>query len=109
MECILANEWYNSINLKHFQDGCFTKVFSIHSVYFWDNLPKTISEIYRVLKPEGTIILTLCAGKKGETWTDINNMLEQQVIPILGQNGFKSEYYGLKRATIPVIIEPRLR
>jgi len=49
---------------ENFQDGCFTKVFSIHSVYFWDNLPETISEIYRVLKPEGTIILTLCAGKK---------------------------------------------
>jgi ubiquinone/menaquinone biosynthesis C-methylase UbiE len=78
-----------NVNKLTFQDGYFTKVFSIHSVYFWDNLSETISEIYRVLKPEGTIMITLCDGKNGETWDDIKVMIEQQIIPIMEQNKFK--------------------
>jgi ubiquinone/menaquinone biosynthesis C-methylase UbiE len=71
-----------------FQDGSFSKLFSIHSIYFWDNLPKTMSEIYRVLKSKGTIVLTLCDGKSGETWGDTKDLIEKQVIPIMGQSGF---------------------
>ena len=42
-----------NVNQLNFLDGYFTKVYSIHSVYFWDNLPKTILDIYRILKHEG--------------------------------------------------------
>ena len=73
-----------------FQDGYFTNVFSIHSVYFWDSLPETISEINRILKPGGTIIITLCNGKNGETFNNIKDMLEMQLIPIMEQNKFKN-------------------
>ena len=89
-----------NVNQLVFQDGYFTKVFSIHSVYFWDNLPETISEIYRVLKPQGTIILTLCSGKNGESWDDIKNMLEQRVIPIMVQNRFKNVIMNLLFSTM---------
>ncbi|RDI38027.1 class I SAM-dependent methyltransferase [Falsibacillus pallidus] len=67
----------------------FTRVFSIHSIYFWDITPETISEIYRVLKPNGTVTITLCNGKNGETWTGIQNMLEEKLIPLMLQMGFK--------------------
>ena len=80
----------SNVNNLVFQDGSFTKVFSIHSIYFWENLLKTISEIYRVLKPEGTVIITLCDGKNGQTSNDTKDMIEQQVIPIMGQSGFKN-------------------
>ena len=73
-----------------FQNAYFTKVFSIHSVYFWDNLPETIAEIYRVLKPEGLILLSLSDGKNGEKWNGVKDMLEQQIIPIMKQMGFKN-------------------
>jgi ubiquinone/menaquinone biosynthesis C-methylase UbiE len=78
------------VNQLAFKDESFTKVFSIQSVYFWDKLHETISEIYRVLKPEGTVIITLSDGKDGETWNDIRTMLEQQLIPAMQQNGFKN-------------------
>ncbi|HET7579580.1 MAG TPA: class I SAM-dependent methyltransferase [Bacillales bacterium] len=74
-----------NVNQIPFRDGHFTKVFSIHSVYFWEYLPGTISEIYRVLKPSGQVIITFCNGKDGETWGDI----EQQVIAFMRQAGFK--------------------
>lgn len=31
-----------------FEDEQFDKVFSIHTIYFWDDLSATISEIFRV-------------------------------------------------------------
>jgi ubiquinone/menaquinone biosynthesis C-methylase UbiE len=81
---------HGNVNQLAFQDEYFTKAFSIQSIYFWDNLPETISEIYRVLKPEGTTILTLCDGKSGEIWSDIKNMVEEELIPIMQQKGFRN-------------------
>lgn len=36
-------------NVKHmpFKDKSFSKVFSIQSIYFWEDLPNTMSEIYQ--------------------------------------------------------------
>ena len=71
-------------------NALFTRVFSIHSIYFWDITPETVSEIYRVLKPKGSVTITLCNGKDGETWNGIQRMLEQQLLPIMTQIGFKN-------------------
>ena len=79
-----------NVNHLAFKDNYFSKVFSIHSVYFWDNLPHTMAEIYRVLKPTGTLIITLSNGMDGEPWDEINDMLEQQLIPIMQQSGFEN-------------------
>jgi len=80
----------SNVNQLDFPDEYFTKAFSIHSVYFWDNLSKTILEIYRVLKPEGTILLTLCDGKNGEISDNIKILVEQEIIPNLKQCGFRN-------------------
>lgn len=79
-----------NVNQLAFPDERFTKVFSIQSVYFWDNLPETMTEIYRVLKPEGTIVVTLSDGKSGETWESIKNLIETQIVPIMEQKGFRN-------------------
>lgn len=71
-----------------FQDEYFDKIFSIHTIYFWDELSVTISEIFRVLKPGGVFILTLCDGKKGEIWDGIRSMIDEQIIPIMKNKGF---------------------
>jgi ubiquinone/menaquinone biosynthesis C-methylase UbiE len=80
----------SDVTSLEFQNESFSKVLSIHSIYFWDNLPKTISEIHRLLKPEGTTVLTLCDGKSGETWDGIKTLIEQQVAPCMNQSGFKN-------------------
>ncbi len=78
-----------NVNDIPFDNNLFTKVFSIHSIYFWDITPETVSEIYRILKTNGTVTITLCNGKNGETWTGVQNMLEEQLIPLMIQTGFK--------------------
>jgi ubiquinone/menaquinone biosynthesis C-methylase UbiE len=77
----------NVVNLP-FQDNMFSKVFSIQSIYFWDTLQETVMEIYRVLKEKGSIVITLSDGKDGNSWTGIQAMLSEELIPIMKCIGF---------------------
>ena len=40
-------------------DESFSKAYTINTVYFWGDLNKSMSEIWRVLKPDGIFINTL--------------------------------------------------
>lgn len=42
-----------------FRDETFDKVFSVNTIYFWDDLQLVFSEIRRVLKPKGQIIISV--------------------------------------------------
>jgi ubiquinone/menaquinone biosynthesis C-methylase UbiE len=75
-----------------FPNEHFDKVFSIHTIYFWDNIAETISEIYRVLKPGGFFVVTLCDGKDGEVWEGVKNMIEDQLIPSANNIGFQEVF-----------------
>jgi ubiquinone/menaquinone biosynthesis C-methylase UbiE len=77
-----------NVNKLPFEDGHFDRVFSIHTIYFWDDLSETLSEIYRVLKPGGYFIITLCDGKDDEIWEGIKSMIEERLIPIAKENRF---------------------
>ncbi|WP_423406729.1 class I SAM-dependent methyltransferase [Heyndrickxia sp. MSNUG] len=73
-----------------FENQQFTRVFSIQSIYFWDQIEETLSEIYRVLIHEGKMVLTLSNGKAGIMWNGINEMVENEVIPHMKKIGFKN-------------------
>ena len=74
-----------------FADRQFDKIFSIHSVYFWSDLIQTSTEIERVLRPGGRLVLTLCPGKVGEEAdAETQTLLHAQVIPALQRLGFAS-------------------
>lgn len=42
-----------------FDNGYFDKVFTVNTIYFWENAVATLAEICRVLKPDGMLIVTL--------------------------------------------------
>lgn len=42
-----------------FENETFDKVFSVNTIYFWDDLQSALSEIWRVLKPEGQIVISI--------------------------------------------------
>lgn len=41
-----------------FQDKTFDKIFTVNTVYFWEQPVEYLNEIYRVLKDNGTFVLT---------------------------------------------------
>jgi len=41
-----------------FEDEVFDKIFTVNTVYFWENPVDFLNEIYRVLKDSGTFVLT---------------------------------------------------
>jgi len=48
---------YEGIKLP-FQDEVFDKIFTVNTVYFWEQPVEYLNEIYRVLKDSGTFVLT---------------------------------------------------
>jgi ubiquinone/menaquinone biosynthesis C-methylase UbiE len=42
-----------------FANHSFTKVFTVNTLYFWDEKQQILSEIRRVLKPEGMLIISI--------------------------------------------------
>ena len=72
-----------------FKNEDFHKIFSIQTIYFWTDIDKTISEIYRVLNQDGIFILTFSDGKEDETWEGIRDVAKNQVIPHMRKAGFK--------------------
>jgi len=45
-------------NVIPFEDSFFDKIFTVNTLYFWQEPEKLLSEIYRVLKPDGNFCLT---------------------------------------------------
>src|SRR5204863_4096825 len=69
----------------------FDKVLSIHTFYFWSDPVQGIAEIFRVLKPNGMMVVTLSTGKAGAEATGLEHFqttLEEQIIPAMKQLGF---------------------
>jgi ubiquinone/menaquinone biosynthesis C-methylase UbiE len=45
-------------NTIPFEDNSFNKVFTVNTIYFWQEPEKLLSEIYRVLLPKGILCIT---------------------------------------------------
>jgi ubiquinone/menaquinone biosynthesis C-methylase UbiE len=75
-----------------FADNQFDKIFSIQTLYFWSEPSQTLSEIFRVLKPGGMLVVTLSTGTIDNTETTglerYQLLLEEQIIPYMKQLGF---------------------
>ncbi len=49
--------WYEGKKLP-FSDKTFDKIFTVNTVYFWEEPVQYLNEVYRVLKDKGTFVLT---------------------------------------------------
>lgn len=78
-----------NFNKLPFHNENFNTVFSIQTIYFWNDIAATLSEIFRVLKPKGVVILTFSDGKEDESWEGIRGIIENQVIPSMTNTGFR--------------------
>ncbi len=79
-----------------FADNQFDKIFSIQTLYFWSDPPRTLTEIFRVLKPGGMLVVTLSTGTINNTETTglegYQILLVEQIIPCMKQLGFTQAF-----------------
>ena len=66
--------WQGSVEQIIFAKDWFDAVTAFETVYFWPDLPRCFREVYRVLKPGGTLLI--CNESNGDTdkdkkWTEI--------------------------------------
>jgi ubiquinone/menaquinone biosynthesis C-methylase UbiE len=73
-----------------FEENSFDKVVSIHTFYWWAEDPRVIlTEMFRVLKPGGTLIFTFSNGKIGEERDYYDHpFIEEQLFPLMKSIGF---------------------
>ncbi|WP_214793011.1 MULTISPECIES: methyltransferase domain-containing protein [unclassified Exiguobacterium] len=70
-------------------DTSIDHVFSVHTLYFWEDVATVLSEIKRVLKPNGTFVITYCDGKGDMQWNGITDLINEQFIPEATKLGFQ--------------------
>ncbi len=81
----------NGITLP-FANGSFNKIFTINTIYFWDDSIKILDEIKRVLQPKGKFIITLRPKRQMINYPftkyGFNMFSKQDATQLLAQNGF---------------------
>jgi len=75
-----------------FSDASFNKIFTVNTIYFWEDAKKNLSEIKRVLQPKGKFIVTLRPKRQMQHYPFIKYgftlFSKEEVIELLKQNGF---------------------
>lgn len=83
---------YGEVTALPFADASFDKALSIHTLYFWTDPVKALTELRRVLKPEGALVLTFLARDRwpeGETAATISGVYAGwEVVQLMREAGF---------------------
>lgn len=88
-----ASFFHTSADQLHFEDECFDKIFTINTLYFWEEPKKDLSELKRVLKPNGKLFVTIRPKKYiqhfGFTKYGFNMYSQEEAADLLQSCGFK--------------------
>jgi ubiquinone/menaquinone biosynthesis C-methylase UbiE len=81
------------VNKISFDNSTFDKVFTVNTIYFWPNPKDDLKEIYRVLKPNGRLIVSFRSKEKMEKFDFTKNGFRlfepKEVVQLLLDAGFK--------------------
>lgn len=88
-----------------FEDRAFDKVFTVNTVYFWEEPVAFLNEIYRVLKDDGTFVLTFGQRRFMETlpFTEYNFTMysNNEMEELISRSHFKRMKISEKEEDIP--------
>jgi ubiquinone/menaquinone biosynthesis C-methylase UbiE len=75
-----------------FEDNTFNKIFTINTIYFWNDPIKILHEIERVLQPKGKLIITLRPKHLMENYPftkyGFNMFSREEIVQLLSKSNF---------------------
>jgi len=75
-----------------FTDNSFNKIFTINTIYFWEDASKILAEIKRVLQPKGKLVITLRPKRQMKNYPftkyGFTMFSKEEVEQLLTENGF---------------------
>lgn len=84
---------HGNVQQLPFHDNSFNKIFTINTFYFWDDFPKVIRELKRVLLLGGVLIISVRPKHNlvdfPVTEFGFSLFTETEIIEILSENGFR--------------------
>lgn len=84
-----------------FEPESFNYITAFETIYFWENLPKNLADIYKLLKPEGKLIIALEAYKENGAIKNYSSVLDclnlklyeaEELVGLLKKAGFESTF-----------------
>jgi len=98
-----------------YPDGQFTKACAVHSMYFWPSLEAGLRELYRVLAPDGTLVVAVRSRREGAGVFDpsrygFSDAQVDEVLATLASIGFRdaaAQTREIGRETIMAIVAHR--
>lgn len=76
-----------------FSPAAFDKVFSVNTVYFWDNKKAVLAELHRVLKPGGILSLAIRPKKLMQHYPFVKYGFDlfskEELVALLNENHFR--------------------
>lgn len=81
-----------------FNDNTFDKVFTVNTIYFWENETDILAEVRRVLKPDGIFIVTLRPKYVMDQLPVVEHgfttFTKDNVVNLLAENSFETIYHS---------------
>ncbi len=85
--------YHASADKMPFENAIFDTIFTINTLYFWDNPQQVLNEISRILKPEGKIVIAIRPKEIMEHLPfvkyDFTTYNADDVIDLLSENGYR--------------------
>jgi len=85
---------YADANDLPFENNSFSKIFTVNTFYFWNNHNTVLTELKRVLKKGGALIISIRPSHNLEkfpvTKYDFSIFSQQEILDLLNDNGFNS-------------------
>jgi ubiquinone/menaquinone biosynthesis C-methylase UbiE len=76
-----------------FNESVFDAVFTVNTIYFWEDIPKVLTEIRRVLKPSGRLVVSVRPKSIMELYPftkyGFNMFSKNELADVVSSNGFR--------------------
>jgi ubiquinone/menaquinone biosynthesis C-methylase UbiE len=76
-----------------FENESFNQIFTVNTIYFWENVEVTLNEIKRILKPQGTLTIAIRPKEIMDAFPftrhGFTTYAPKDLAVLLAENGFK--------------------